>query len=71
MSMADQNRLDRLIVPVVQKLRLGEAKGDAVWWRTRSYQERLEALEEIREEYHHWRGDAQYRLQRVYTITKR
>ena len=71
MGMADQNRPDRLIALVVKKIRLGEAKGDAAYWRTRPVQERLEALEEIREEYHHWRGDAQSRLQRVYTIIKR
>jgi hypothetical protein len=68
--MADQNRPDRLIAPVVKKLRLSDAKGDAAYWRTRSVQERLAALEEIREEYHRWRGDAQPGLQRVYSIIK-
>jgi hypothetical protein len=68
--MADRNRPKRLIAPVVKKLRLHDAKSDAAYWRTRTYQERLEALEEIREEYHRWRGDAQPGLQRVYSITK-
>lgn len=61
----------RLIAPVVKKLRLNEPKDDAAYWRTRSYQERIEALEQIREEYHHWRADAQSGFQRVYSIVKR
>jgi hypothetical protein len=69
--MPDTKPFHRSIVPVVKKLRLNEAKNDAAYWRTRSYQERLQAMEEIREEYHHWRGDAQRGFQRVFTIVKR
>jgi hypothetical protein len=65
------NSPHRKIAPVVKKLRLGEAKNDAAYWRTRPYQERIEALEQIREEYHHWKADAQSGFQRVYTIGKR
>jgi hypothetical protein len=61
----------RSIAPVVKKTRLGEAKNDAAYWRTRSYQERIDALEQIREEYHLWKGDVQSGFQRVYTIVKR
>jgi hypothetical protein len=69
--MAESTLPGRLIAPVVTKLRFGEAKNDLAYWRTRSYQERLDALESIRTEYHLWRGDAESRLQRVYTIVKR
>lgn len=60
----------RLIVPVVKKRRLNEPKNDAAYWRTRAYQERIEALEQIRAEYHHWRADAQSGFQSVYSIGK-
>lgn len=59
------------IAPVVTKRRLGDAKKDAEYWRSRTYQERIQALEEIRLEYHHWRGDAESGFQRVYSIVKR
>jgi len=69
--MTDPNSFTRLIAPVVKKLRLSEAKNDSAYWRTRSYRERIEALEQIREEYHHWRADAQPGFQRVYSVVKR
>jgi hypothetical protein len=59
MHMAESKPSPRSIAPVVKKLRLNEVKSDAAYWRTCSYQGRLQALEEIREEYHRWRGDAQ------------
>lgn len=71
MNMVDPSSSTRLIAPVVTKLRLKDAKNDSAYWRTRSYQERLDALEQIREEYHRWRGDAQSGFQRVYSIIKR
>ncbi len=61
----------RSIARVVRKMHLSDAKNDAVYWRTLSYQERIEALEQIREEYHRWKADAQPGLQRVYSIVKR
>lgn len=69
--MAEPNSPTHLIAPVVKKLRLGDTKNDSAYWRTRSYQERIDALEQIREEYHHWKADAQSGLQRVYSIAKR
>jgi hypothetical protein len=59
------------IAKVVTKVRLGEEPKAASFWRSQSYQARLEALEEIRLEYHRWKKDAQPGLQRVYTIIKR
>lgn len=61
----------RAIAPVVHKTSLAAQKNDAAYWRTRSYAERIAALEEIRREYHIWKGDVQSGLQRVYRIVKR
>lgn len=61
----------RMIAPVVKKVHLCDAKSDAAYWRTRTYQERIEALEQIREEYHRWKVDAQPGFQRVCSIVKR
>lgn len=62
---------EREIAKVVTKVRLGEAKKDFEYWQTQSYQARLDALEEIRREYHQWKYHAEPRLQRVYRIVKR
>jgi hypothetical protein len=59
------------IKKVVTKLKLGDKKTDAAYWRQQSYSARLAALEEIRQEYHHWRYGAEPGFQRVYTIVKR
>ena len=59
------------IAKVVTKVRLGSEKKAAEYWRSLPYQARLAALEQIRQEYHHWKNDAQPGIQRVYTITKR
>ena len=69
--MIDKTSPVRLIAPVVKKLHLGDSKNDAAYWRTLSYQERIEALEQIREEYHCWKADAQPGFQRIYSIVKR
>jgi hypothetical protein len=59
------------IAKVVTKFRLGEEPKAVRYWRSQSYQARLDALEEIRQEYHRWKKDAQPGLQRVYRIIKR
>jgi hypothetical protein len=56
---------------VVNKVSLREQQSDAVYWRTQSYQDRLAALEQIRQEFHRWKYGAEPRLQRVYVIFKR
>ncbi len=55
---------------VVTKVRLGSEEKAAKYWRTQSYQARLAAVEQIRQEYHNWKKDAQPGFQRVYTIVK-
>lgn len=59
------------IEKVARKIKIDEQEPDSVYWRTQSYQARLAALEQIRQEYHQWKyGTRRPRLQRVYTIIK-
>jgi hypothetical protein len=58
------------IAKVVTKLDLHAPPGDLAYWRSRSIEERLSALESIRQEFHKWKYGAEPRLQRVYTIVK-
>lgn len=63
--------VERMIRKTVQKARMSDVKSDVSYWRTKSYAERLAALEEIRREYNNWRySDAELRFQRVYRIVK-
>ena len=61
----------RSIQPVVKIFSLYNQKSDFEYWQSQSFSDRLSALEEIRAEYIRWRNNAQSRLQRVYSITKR
>jgi len=57
---------------IYHKVNLKEQKSDFSYWQAQSYQARLEALEQTRQEYHKWKdNNAESRLQRVYTIFKR
>ncbi len=59
------------IEKVVTKSRLSEQKSDFAFWQSKTYAERLTALEEIRQEYNNWKyTDAEKRFQRVYRIVK-
>ncbi len=60
----------------VRKVSLHEKSSDADFWRSRPPEERLQALESIRCEYHGWseneaQNDARPRLQRVCRVLKR
>jgi hypothetical protein len=46
-------------------------KSDFAYWQSQPYHARLDALEQIRREYHQWRYSAEPRLQRVYSIIER
>jgi len=59
------------IKKVVTKIKLGEQKSDFAYWQSQSSTARLEALEQIRQEYHRWKYGTEPRLQRVYSIVKR
>ncbi len=61
----------RRIAKVCRKMGIKNQPTDFAYWQTKSYEERLAALEEIRKEYHGWENDTEPGLQRVYTIVKR
>lgn len=58
------------IAKVVKKYQMNEQPSDFAFWQTRSYAERIEALEEIRKEYNQWRYHAEQGFQRVYRVIK-
>jgi hypothetical protein len=61
----------REVAAVYRKQSLTAPKQDAAYWRTLPFAERIAALEQIRNEYHTWKGDVQFGFQRVYCIVKR
>ena len=61
----------RGIALVCRKVSIERGTSDFAYWQTQPYALRLATLEQIRQEYHQWRGDAQPGLQRVYRIVKR
>lgn len=64
-------QFNRGIVKVVKKIKLKESNNDFNYWQTKSYEERLITLEEIRQEFNSWKYSDEQRFQRVYTIVKR
>lgn len=57
---------------VIKKINIKEQKSDFNYWQQQPYPKRLEALEEIRQQYNQYKyNNVQPRLQRVYTIVKR
>jgi hypothetical protein len=59
------------ISKVIKKYKFDEQSNDFLFWQSRSYEERLKALEQIRKEYNSWRYNAEQGFQRVYRIVKR
>jgi NAD(P)H-nitrite reductase large subunit len=55
---------------VINKVSLKQQTSDFQYWQQQTPQKRLKALEQIRQEYHQHKYDAEPRLQRVYTIIK-
>lgn len=53
-----------------KKYRVNEQPGDYSFWKYKTHQERIDALEQIREEYNSWRYNAEQRFQRIYRVTK-
>ncbi|NMF60619.1 hypothetical protein [Pseudanabaena yagii] len=53
---------------VINKVSLKKQTSDFHYWQKQTPQKRLEALEQIRQEYHQYKYNAQPRFQRVYTI---
>lgn len=59
------------IKKTVAKVNLHDQKNDYGYWSSQPPALRLDALEQIRQEYHLWRYGAEPILQRVYSIIKR
>ena len=55
---------------IVKKIKLADQKSDFSYWANQSYEERLEALESIREEFNNWKFNDQQRFQTVYRVIK-
>ena len=62
---------DRRIAKVVKRRGLHDRANDEAYWLAQTPQARIDALEQIRNEYHNWRYGAEPRLQRVYSVVKR
>ncbi len=59
------------IIKVVNKYKIGEEPSDFSFWQSKSYEERIDTLEQIRQEYNEWKYHAEQGFQRVYKIIKR
>lgn len=59
------------VAKVVRIVPLKQPKSDFVYWQSQPFAARLEALEEIRREYHRWKYNAEPGFQRVYKVVKR
>ncbi len=60
-------QIDRTSLKIVSK----NEDDSSYFWAQKTYQERLQDLADLREEYHQWQHDSDKRLQRVYRIVKR
>ena len=59
------------ISKVINKYKIDQQPNDFVFWQSKTFEERLDALEQIRKEYNSWRYNAEPGFQRVYRIVKR
>jgi hypothetical protein len=59
------------VTKVARIVPLKQATSDFAYWQSQPFAARLEALEEIRREYHRWKYHAEPGFQRVYKIVKR
>ena len=65
--MKNEDKVDRSTIRIYK---ISEAPSDFAFWQSRSYIERLAALESIRNDYIKWAYDSESRFQRVYRIIK-
>jgi len=59
---------ERQMQKKIVKLKLHDKQNDFAYWQSQSYEARLSQLEQIRQEYHQWKYNAEPRLQRVYKV---
>ena len=62
---------DRRVEPCVSIVKMGEKRTDFAYWQAQPYLARLDALEQIRREYHRWRYGAEPEFQRVCSVAQR
>jgi hypothetical protein len=62
--------MERMDKTQVRKVKTSEQGTDFAYWQSRTPQERLEALESIRREYHIGQYGTEPRFQRVFRIVK-
>ena len=67
--MEDLMTSDRLDKTAIQVFNTANVPTDFAYWQKRSYEERLAALESIRNDYIKWAYDIQPGFQRVYRIS--
>jgi hypothetical protein len=58
------------IAKVVTKIKLSEQKSDFAYWQSQPPIARLEALEQIRQEYHRWKYGGETRMQKNLTVLR-
>ena len=58
------------IEKVVKKYKIDEQPNNFAYWKSKSYEERLAVLEEIRREYNQWRYGPGQGFHRVYRVIK-
>jgi hypothetical protein len=63
-------RRKRMISKTFKKVKIQAQEPDVNYWLTQPYEERLEALEQLRQEYIGWKYGAQPGFQRVLSIIK-
>jgi len=60
-----------MISKTIRIVKKNEQKSEYAFWKTQSYEARLKALEQIREEYNSQEYGTNQEFQRVYKVVKR
>jgi hypothetical protein len=60
-----------MIAKTIRIIKKDEEKSDYLFWKTQSYEARLQTLEQIREIYNNWKYGSQQGFQRIYKVIKR
>ncbi len=60
-----------MISKTIRIVKKNEQKSDYAFWKTQSYEARLQALEQIRKEYNSRKYGTERKFQRVYKVVKR
>jgi hypothetical protein len=55
---------------VISVIKKSDDRNDFKFWQSKSYQERIDAIETLRSQYFQMKKNVQQGLQRVYTVVK-